>query len=131
MQVKKKVIVFSDNKSTYKATNKEQKEVCEITIDGALITDGARCDYGLWVEDNRLFLIELKGHDIEHACFQLLETYKYFMTHYKMERFSYKFRVIAARVRATAPNLQTNKHKLERMAGCKVKIKTKLLEEHI
>lgn len=125
----KREIVFQEHRSKYQAHNPEGRVVCEIKIDGALITAGSRCDYGLWVEDGRLFLIELKGCDVNHACDQLLQTFSFFNQNYGDEHFQYQMRVVSTRV--SAPNIQYSKQKLQKRTGLSVIIKNKVLEENI
>ena len=66
------LFVFTDqkSKSKYVAKNKNGKEACGVRIDGGLITsnDVKKCDYGLCIDDDRFFLIELKGKDLSRAC---------------------------------------------------------------
>lgn len=127
---KKKEIVFSENKSVFRARNPKQKSVCSFQIDGFLIQQGPRCDYGLWVEDSRVFLIELKGRDVDHACLQLESTYDYFITHFAEENFEYKPRIVASKVRS-APALNSRKKMFERRTGLRIIVKTKEMEEVI
>ena len=80
------LFVFTDqkSKSKYVAKNKNGKEACGVRIDGGLITsnDVKKCDYGLCIDDDRFFLIELKGKDLSRACKQLLFTFNYMRSFY-------------------------------------------------
>ena len=125
-----KVIVFSERKSSFRAYNSKEKCLCKIVIDGALIKTGQRCDYGLWVEDNQMYLIELKGCDTEKACSQISATYDFFVARFTSEHFDYKFRVVSTRV-MTAPNLQVKRKLLERRTGIKVNIKAVEMTERV
>lgn len=73
---RQKIFVLKENNAEYRATNINGKNMCSFQIDGGLIKDGKRCDKGLFIEAFRIFLIELKGCDLNSACKQLLETYK-------------------------------------------------------
>ncbi len=61
---------------TYKLHNKTGKEIVVYKIDGGLISndDVLKCDNGIYTEDNLLFLIELKGADLNHALDQINST---------------------------------------------------------
>ena len=61
---------------TYKLHNKSGKEIVVYKIDGGLINneDVLKCDNGIFTEDNLLFLIELKGADLNHALDQINNT---------------------------------------------------------
>lgn len=78
----KRRIVFQDPKgckSKYVALNPNRKKVCEIFIDGGLLKDNKKCDYGLQVEyNNRVILIELKGRHVEDAFEHTMQTYAVF-----------------------------------------------------
>ena len=70
-----KKIVFSENGEKYEAVNPNAKPVLKIHVDGDLITSGERCDFALYVpEEKKLYLIELKGCDKAHAFEQILAT---------------------------------------------------------
>ena len=61
---------------TYKLHNNSGKEIVIYKIDGSLINDEnvLKCDYGIYTEDDWLFLIELKGTDLNHALNQINST---------------------------------------------------------
>ncbi len=63
-------------KRTYRLHNMSVKEIVVYRIDGGIIdNDGVlRCDYGIFTEDDVLFLIELKGADLNHALDQINST---------------------------------------------------------
>lgn len=130
---KDKRIVFKDTKggqSTYIALNSSCKKVCKISIDGYLINhERKKCDFGLWVENNnKLFLIELKGRRVEDAIEQLYATHRFFCANYRDENFNYSFRIVASRI--NAPNLKT-KINQERKRGKDIKIFSQKGEENI
>ena len=87
----KRRIVFQDPKgckSKYVALNPNRKKVCEIVIDGGLLKDNKKCDYGLWVEyNNRMILVELKGRHVEDAFEQLMQTYTIFRKDFQKSPF--------------------------------------------
>jgi hypothetical protein len=54
------------------------KSACKVHVDGCLIADNTttKCDYILQVcPENELFLVELKGTDVDHAVEQILTTH--------------------------------------------------------
>lgn len=61
---------------TYKFHNKSEKEIVIYKIDGGIINDKnmLKCDNGIYTEDDWLFLIELKGADLNHALDQINST---------------------------------------------------------
>lgn len=81
---RRSLFIIKDKKAEYRVKNKNKKEACTIQIDEGLINsnDTKKCDYGLCIDDNRFFLIELKGNDLSQACKQLLSTLNYMQSHY-------------------------------------------------
>lgn len=61
---------------TYRFYNKSGKEIVVYKIDGGLINNDTvlKCDNGIYTEDNSLYLIELKGADLNHALEQIKST---------------------------------------------------------
>lgn len=61
---------------TYRLHNKSGKEIVVYQIDGGLIDNEnvLKCDNGIYTEDDWLFLIELKGADVNHALDQISST---------------------------------------------------------
>ena len=61
---------------TYRFHNKSIKETVVYEIDGGLINNNSvlKCDYGIYTEDDLLFLIELKGEDLDQALDQINST---------------------------------------------------------
>lgn len=74
---RRKIIVLKENQSEYRAINNAGKHVITVRVDGCLITTGERCDYFMDVVDDReVYLIELKGSDLDKAIKQLMVTYE-------------------------------------------------------
>lgn len=74
-----KLIVSRDkgNKQVHIAHNNNGKTVTHYKIDGVVITEGNRCDYALFTEnegDKQAYLIELKGSDLSMAAMQIEAT---------------------------------------------------------
>lgn len=91
--LKRRKIVFSENKRVYECINDLNEDVLMFHIDGGLLAEtdtSIRCDYGFEVagnEKNRTCLIELKGQDLKHACEQLFQTLEYFEKKYPVKKF--------------------------------------------
>lgn len=135
---KRKIALLEENKKKFIAYNDGNKELCALQIDGGIIDEGKRCDKGLLVSDDNFFLIELKGVDINEACKQLLESYKFFSEKYK--RYNYFCRAVLTKVppNKSAPKaFSSRQRKLEKMLGKnsngrkKLYFKEEKLEEHI
>lgn len=63
------------NSPTYQLVNAGKKEFVKYRIDpGVIITGGKKCDYGIYTEDKRLILVEIKGGDYGRALMQIGET---------------------------------------------------------
>lgn len=127
---------FSENGMTYKAANNNHIIGCCLQIDGKMYsTETKKCDFGLLLEDNRFFLIELKGIDVGSACKQLLTTLDLLKKdeNYKDYNFNYFCRIVAKK---GTPAANTQRQKLEKILGATPKNKkflshVNLLEEKI
>jgi hypothetical protein len=113
------LIVFKDKKggrSKYIADNREKKIIEYYEIDGVLITEGYKCDNGLYINsDNTLFLIELKGSDLVHACEQISATIIFIKSKIKLPVL--KARIVLSKV--SSPDLKDAKYlKLSRDMRC-------------
>jgi hypothetical protein len=74
---KKKKIVFKENRRSAIFENAAGKQFSEALVDGCLITDKReRCDFFLRSDDT-IWLIELKGRDVEKAVSQIVSTSKH------------------------------------------------------
>lgn len=91
--LKRKKIVFSENNRTYECINDLNQDVLMFHIDGGLFKqteNSIRCDYGFEAdgkEENRTCLVELKGHDINHASEQLFQTLLFFEKNYPVKKY--------------------------------------------
>jgi hypothetical protein len=104
----RKIVVFKENRSKYTANNVQQKNVEGYQVDGVLIVKGQRCDKCLALPtENKLFLVELKGSDLPHACEQIESTIRFLNSH----GFN---RAIEARIvltKVSGPDLETIQYK--------------------
>lgn len=59
-------------KREFRLLNESGKEFVVYRVDGGIITqDVPKCDYAIYVDDDTLFLIELKGADLNRAIEQI------------------------------------------------------------
>ncbi len=105
---------FSENKKSYYAKNENRLVGCRLQIDGKLYTtDSQKCDFGLLLEDNRFYLIECKGIDLNHALDQLLTTSELLKKDYQGCNFDFYYRIVAKKGFPTASTkLQNFKRKI-------------------
>lgn len=89
---------FKENNKRYNAENPKKLAGCRLKIDGAFYdsTNGKKCDNGLLLEDNRFYLIELKGDDVNKGCQQLLNTLALLEKDCPKEKFDFYCRIIGA-----------------------------------
>lgn len=95
---KRKKFVLSENKAKYTALNKSEHLCFTFQIDNGYIKDGniKKCDKGLYVDDDRMYLVELKGVDFHTSCQQLLETYR--IMKMRFPNLNYKCRAVVGRI---------------------------------
>lgn len=81
-------VVCQEKGRKYVLTNKSRSNILKIHVDGFLINEKCRCDYAVDVSDgDKVFLVELKGKNKEHAFEQLYKTLKYFREHFGTEKY--------------------------------------------
>ena len=79
ISINEKLIVCSEKGRKYIAINKGEKDIIKIHVDNELITSGERCDYALNIcSEKKVYLIELKGTEKDHAYAQIIATYEKF-----------------------------------------------------
>ena len=73
-------VLKGEHKRKWTAENPNKHIGVCLKIDDALIATEKqnKCDCGLLLDDNRLYLVEFKGDDYKTAVIQLTETKKYF-----------------------------------------------------
>ena len=89
----------------YRIENKTRKEIVVYKIDGGLVSsnDILKCDYGIYTEEDALFLVELKGADYIHAIEQLLSTICVLIDRPRINVSRLNARIILSKVRV--PNI--------------------------
>ena len=137
-------IICEENGRKYIAHNEQQKCICKIKVNGGLIKDNARCDWAVAVVSNEdsleeIFLVELKGSDIDHAFEQITGTMSILST--KCSAKKWFARVVCSKV--SSPQLNGINYKklakklkeLNNSAGElqreSIIVKTKVLEEKL
>ena len=80
--IRKVFVLKGEHKRKWTAKNPGNHIGICLKIDDALITtqQNNKCDSGLLLDDNRLYLVEFKGKSYKDAVNQLIETLKFFKT---------------------------------------------------
>ena len=137
-------IICEEKGRKYIAHNEQQKCIYKVKVDGGLIKDNARCDWAVAVVSKEgtleeIFLVELKGSDVDHAFDQITGTLSFMSTKYPAKKWF--ARVVCSKV--SSPKLNGNNYKrldkklkeLNKSAGElqreSVIVKTKVLEEKL
>lgn len=93
---RKSFVLNGEHQRKWIAENPNNHIGIRLKIDGALITTSQqnKCDNGLLIDDNRLYLIEFKGKDYTTAARQLVETKKFFKENYSDYHLNFHARII-------------------------------------
>lgn len=137
-----KEVVCEENKRCFRLKNKSDFFVQKIKVDNGLIKTGIRCDYAIDVNESdceknnkneelskKIYLIELKGSDKDHACEQIIQSYTFFQQNYKAQ--AYHCRIVLSKDHAPkllTPN-QKRLLKLEKQNKIDILIKSQTIEE--
>ena len=120
-------------KREYIADNIHKRHVVRYKVDDGIITSKAlqKCDFAFYVEDDRLYFIEMKGADYDHALDQIDSTITILLTNPQHTAASVNARVVLSKART--PDLKTNRERrlnvrLKKMNGNLVKRTGKLIE---
>lgn len=71
----RKIVSIAEHGRYYRGNNQAQKKLSCYLVDDGLIKQGLRCDFALTNDqENKIYLIELKGRDISHAAEQIKST---------------------------------------------------------
>ena len=95
----------------YKLKNNLQKEIIVYQIDKGIINNNneLKCDYGIYTEDDHLFLIELKGTDLDHALNQINSTIEILLKKTKIKVSNLNIRIVLSKIRV--PKIYATKEK--------------------
>ena len=122
---------------TYKLHNKSGKEIVVYKVDGGLINDEnvLKCDNGIYTENDWLFLIELKGADLNHALNQINNTIDILLKRPNKKVKKLNARIVLSKV--SIPRISASKeNKLKQLlhksyGGGNYKKQSRLLEDTI
>lgn len=96
ISINDKLIVCSEKGRKYIAINKGEKDIIKIHVDNELITSGERCDYALNIcNEKKVYLIELKGTEKDHAYAQIIATYEKFKD--KCKEYEFYSRIVISK----------------------------------
>lgn len=120
-------------KREYIADNIHKRHVVRYKVDDGIITSKAlqKCDFALYVEDDRVYFIEMKGSDYDHAIDQIDSTITILLEKPQLTAASINARVVLSKART--PNMKTIREKklnarLKKLNGTLVKRTGKLIE---
>lgn len=123
--------------SEYRLHNKAQQDLVVYKIDGGLIktNNQQRCDYGIYTEQDVLYLIELKGGDYSHALEQISSSIDILLKKPDINVKQLNARIVLSKCR-TPDILTTQEKKLNNLLKNKyghgnILKKTRLLEDII
>ena len=134
-------ISLTQKRKKFSAKNNNNKYVCCYHSDTGDATEGQKvCDYILCVSESeessheRLYFIELKGSDIDHALKQIYETIIDSVVNFDLKPVQIDARIVAAKVKA--PNISTThraklKTLLKRFGEGEIKLATNSMHEEI
>ncbi len=131
------VLKEKGEKSEFRLHNDSEKEIVVYKIDGGILTSNEikKCDYGVYTEQDVLYLIELKGSDYRHALDQIMSTIDTLLKKNSISVRQLNARIVLSKCRI--PNiLVTQEKKLNILLKTKygkgnIRKQTKVLEENI
>ncbi len=114
-----KEVPLREQNKTYKLHNKSRKEIVVYKIDSGLIIDNnvLKCDKGIYTEEDWLFLIELKGIDLEHALDQINSTIDILLKQRNVKVKKLNARIVLSKV--SVPRIYTSKENKLKQLLCK------------
>lgn len=114
-------VLKGEHKRKWTAENPDNHIGICLKIDGALIANDQqnKCDCGLLLDDNRLYLVEFKGNDYKTAVIQLIETKKYFLSNYEDYNLAFHARIVGKSFPKATTELQKAKIDLKNNFGGK------------
>lgn len=117
--IRKFFVLKGEHKRKWTAKNPSNHIGVCLKIDGGLITDGQekKCDGGLLLDDNRLFLVEFKGNGYPDAVVQLVKTKEYFLKNHSKYNLIFHARVVGKSFPKAGTELQNAKKTLKKIFG--------------
>ncbi|MBR3981270.1 MAG: hypothetical protein IKJ98_08930 [Bacteroidales bacterium] len=118
--IRKFFALKGEHKRKWTAENADNHIGICLKIDGALITTQQnKCDGGLLLDDNRLYLVEFKGKAYKDAVNQLIETVEFFKTNSNYSGYDFIFhaRIVGKSFPRASTELQKAKVDLRNYFG--------------
>lgn len=117
-------VLKGEHKRSWTAENTNKHIGICLKIDGVLIANDQqnKCDCGLLLDDNRLYLVEFKGIDYKTAVIQLIETKKYFLSNYEDYDLAFHARIVGKSFPKATTELQKAKIDLKNNFGKNFKL---------
>ena len=114
--IRKFFVLKGEHQRKWTAENPNKRIGICLKIDGFLIDDNQvnKCDGGLLLDDNRLFLVEFKGKGYDDAVNQLLRTKKFFQDNYSDYDLIFHARIVGKSFPKASTELQKAKKNLKR-----------------
>jgi len=108
---------------TFRLLNPSRKWINKVAVDTCYITTGLRCDYLFEVEQQKVYYVELKGKNIEHAVKQLRTT----MNYCKSEHATCpkECHIVASRVPKMSTSIQKSKKEFKQKYAAALYVHTK------
>ncbi len=125
-------VLKGEHQRKWTAENQNNHIGVRLKIDGTLIATSLqnKCDCGLLLDDNRLYLVELKGLDYKTAVNQLIKTKEYFRVKYDYN-FAFYARIVGRSFPKATTELQIAKQYLRKCFGEKYRLFENYGEEKI
>lgn len=112
-------VLKGEHKRRWTAENPDKHIGICLKIDGALMVNDQqnKCDCGLLLDDNRLYLVEFKGKAYKTAVIQLIETKKFFQKNYAKYDWVFHARIVGKSFPQATTELQNAKLRLKSAFG--------------
>ena len=124
------IISVSENKMTFTICNSSRVGVNKVTVDGCYMSSSSKkCDFLFEIissedEVSKVYYVELKGRNIEHAIEQLISTMSFCKTEH---RGIYKeCHIVCSRVPKAGPESQIFKSKFLKATSVQLFINTRI-----
>jgi hypothetical protein len=126
-------IALSEKKMQYNLINKAKKENVVYKIDDGILSGSVlKCDFGIYTEDNALFLIELKNpeREYEHALKQIISSIELLVKANRIAIDQLNARIIVKKYpNILTPNERTLETKIRKHYMCNLKHDSKTMTE--
>ncbi len=101
------IVAVEERKRKFIIRNTKRREIYQVTVDGCFPISSIKCDYLFEVPElNKVFYVELKGSDVNHALEQLMATMQYQFFSSKHTSCEKNCIVVSSRVPQMDPSIQ-------------------------